>query len=77
MEQAPGRLRFSLPSTDDDLARVVEDYSATGKDAFDKAAARLLVFGRDAPCVGQAIPLRPRVVGIQHVLVASGDPGAA
>ena len=77
MEQAPGRLRFSLPSTDDDLARVVEDYSATGKDAFDEAAARLLVFGRDAPCVGQAIALRPRVVGIQHVLVASGDPGAA
>ena len=77
MEQAPGRLRFSLPSTDDDLARVVEDYSATGKDAFDDAAAGLPVLGRDAPCVGQAIALRPRVVGIQHVLVASGDPGAA
>ena len=77
MEQAPGRLRFSLPSTDDDLARVVEDYSATGKDAFDDAVARLPVLGRDAPCVGQAIALRPRVVGIQHVLVASGDPGAA
>ena len=77
MEQAPERLRFSLPSTDDDLARVVEDYSATGKDAFDKAAARLPVFGRDAPCVCQAIALRPRVVGVQHVLVASGDPGAS
>ena len=77
MEQAPGRLRFSLPSTDDDLARVVEDYSATGKDAFNETAERLLVLGRDAPCVGQAIALRPRVVGVQHVLVASGDPGAA
>ena len=77
MEQAPGRLRFSLPSTDDDLARVVEDYSATGKDAFDDAEARLPVLGRNAPCVGQAIALRPRVVGIKHVLVASGDPGAA
>ena len=59
MEQAPGRLRFSLPSTDDDLARVVEDYSATGKDAFDDAAPSLPVFGRDSPCVGQAIALRP------------------
>ena len=77
MEQAPERQRFSLPLTDDDLVRVLEDYSATGKDAFDEAAARLLVFGRDAPCVGQAIAFRPRVVGIQHVLVASGDPGAA
>ena len=77
MEQAPGRLRFSLPSTDDDLARVVEDYLATGKDVFDNAVARLTVLGRDAPCVGQAIALRPRVIGIQHVLVASGDPGAA
>ena len=77
MEQAPGRLRFSLPSTDDDLGRVLEDYSATGKDAFDEAAARLLVLNRDAPCVGQAVALRPRVVGIQHVLVASGDPSAA
>ena len=77
MEQAPGRLRFSLPSTDDDLAEVLEDYSATGKDAFDDAAPILPVFGRDSPCVGQAIALRPRVVGIQHVLVASGDPGAA
>ena len=79
MEQATKRLRFSLPSTDDDLARVVEDYSATGKDAFDVAADQLWlpVFGRDAPCIGQAITVRPRVVGIQHVLVASGDPGAA
>lgn len=64
MEQALGHLRFSLTSTDDDLARVVEDYSETGKDAFDKLAAQLPVFGRDAPCVGQAIALRPRVVGV-------------
>ena len=77
MEQALGHLRFSLTSTDDLLARVVEDYSETGKDAFDEPAARLPVFGRDAPCVGQAIALRPRVVRVQHVLVASGDPGAA
>ena len=76
MEQAPGFLRFSLLSIDDDLEHVVEDYSATSKDAFDKAAARLPVLGRDAPCV-QAIALRPRVVGVQHVLVASGNPGAA
>ena len=77
MEQAPERLRFSLPSTADDLARVLEDYSATGKDAFDFAAPRLPIVRRDAPCIGQAIALRPRVVGIQHVLVATGDPGAA
>ena len=77
MEQAPNRLQFSLPSIDDDLARVLEDYLATGKDAFNFAAPRLPVFGRDAPCVGEAIALRPRVVGVQHVLVTSGDPGAA
>ena len=79
MEQAPERLRFSLPSNDDDLARVVEDYSVTGKDAFDVAADQLWlpVFRRDAPCIGQAITFRPRVFGIQHVLVASGNPGTA
>ena len=77
MEQTPERLRFSLPSIDDDLTRVLEDYPATRKDAFDVAAPRLIVFGKDAPCVGQAIALRSRVVGIQHVLVASSDPGAA
>ena len=79
MEQTPERLHFSLPSTDDDLTRVLEDYSATRKDAFDVAADQLWlpVFGRGAPCIGQPITVRPRVVGIQHVLVASGDPGAA
>ena len=79
MEQAPGRLRFSLPSTDYDLTRVVEDYSVTGKDAFDVAAEQLWlpVFRREAPCIGQAITFRPWVFGIQHVLVASGNPGTA
>ena len=77
MEQTPERLHFSLPSTNDDLLRFLEDYSAIRKDAFDVAAPRLLIFGSYAPCVGQAIALRPRVVGVQHVLVDSGDPGAA
>ena len=79
MEQTLGRLRFSLPSADDDLARFVEDYSVTGKDAFDVAADQLWlpVFRRDAPCIGQAITFRPRVFGVQHVLVASGNPGTA